>query len=61
MESILKRITPWIPFFIAAGYFLFLVATWQRFIVNMDQNNRKLDDLIEKLSPVSPTESDDKI
>jgi hypothetical protein len=30
MESFAKKIGPWIPLLIAAGYFIFLIATWAK-------------------------------
>jgi hypothetical protein len=32
-ENLLRKITPWLPVLIVAGYFIFLVATWQRYIL----------------------------
>ena len=30
MENFAKKIGPWIPLLIAAGYFIFLIATWAK-------------------------------
>jgi hypothetical protein len=30
MENFARKISPWVPLLIAAGYFLFLVATWAK-------------------------------
>jgi hypothetical protein len=30
MEGFAKKIGPWIPLMIAAGYFIFLIATWAK-------------------------------
>jgi hypothetical protein len=43
----IEKLTPWLPLLIAAGYFLFLVATWQRFIMT----DTKVKELIAKLEP----------
>lgn len=40
-----EHITKWLPLLIAAGYFLFLIATWQRFIMT----DAKIKELIAKI------------
>jgi hypothetical protein len=43
-EATLKKVSAWLPLAIAAGYFLFLIATWQRFLLN----NKAIDDRFNK-------------
>jgi hypothetical protein len=57
IEQILKRISPWIPLLIAAGYFVFLIATWQQFITNQ----KKIDDIIAKVLPHDSAGNSDPI
>lgn len=53
----LEKITPWIPLLIAAGYFLFLIKTWQAFTVNMKAADQRFDDMLKKLYPEPKPES----
>jgi hypothetical protein len=43
-ENTLKKVSAWLPLFIAAGYFLFLVATWQQFLTA----NKAIDERFNK-------------
>lgn len=47
----IEKLTPWIPLIIAAGYFLFLVATWQKFTVNLKAADERFDQMLKKLEP----------
>ncbi len=49
MEKALGKIAPWRPLMIAAGYFLFLVATWQRFTINLKASDERFDAMLKKL------------
>jgi hypothetical protein len=49
MEKALGKIAPWIPLLIAAGYFLFLVATWTRFTTNLKAADERFDEMLKKL------------
>lgn len=41
----IEKLTPWLPLAIVAGYFLFLVATWQRFVMD----SKRINDLLAKV------------
>ena len=49
MEKALAKIAPWVPLMIAAGYFLFLVATWQKFTTNLKASDERFDAMLTKL------------
>jgi hypothetical protein len=49
VEKALAKVAPWIPLMIAAGYFLFLVATWQRFTTNLKAADERFDQMLAKL------------
>lgn len=45
----LKKITPWIPLMIAAGYFLFLVGSWHVMTANLKAADARFDAMIERV------------
>ena len=49
MERTLAKIAPWVPLMIAAGYFLFLVMTWQKFVINLKASDQRFDEMLAKL------------
>jgi hypothetical protein len=52
MDIKIEKLAPWIPVVIAAGYFLFLVMSWQAYVTNMRANNAKLDEALNRLAPI---------
>ena len=55
----IEKLTPWIPLMIAAGYFLFLAATWANFIRNSKTIQERLDTVLGRLeNGVKPNDSD---
>jgi hypothetical protein len=48
-ETTLKKLTPWVPLMIAAGYFLFLVMTWNTLTVNLKAADARFDAMLAKL------------
>lgn len=56
----IKKLTPWIPLAIAAGYFLFLTATWYQFIQSRKQVMETFDAAVEEWLRTKPKpEADD--
>lgn len=53
MEKYVVKITPWIPLMIAAGYFLFLIMTWQSMLVNMKASDARFDAMLKKFERVA--------
>lgn len=51
MEDFAKKIGVWVPLLIAAGYFIFLIATWQKFTVNMKAADERFDQMLKKMYP----------
>lgn len=47
-DSKLKAMLKWIPLAIAAGYFLFLIATWQQFLKAQAQNKDYFEQAVDK-------------
>lgn len=43
----LKAMLKWIPLAIAAGYFLFLIATWQQFLKQQARNKDQFDQALD--------------
>lgn len=48
MEEKLRKLLPWIPLLIAAGYFMFLIGTWQRFTASQQRNQELFDRKVEE-------------
>lgn len=47
MEAFLKKITPWLPVAIAAGYFMFLVMSWKKYITLTDTFEAKFEKIVK--------------
>ena len=43
MEKVAKAVMPWIPLLIAAGYFLYLTLSWQKYTTFLHDVEVKLD------------------
>lgn len=51
LEKFVKRIGPFVPLLIAAGYFIFLIATWQTFVNESAMRKAKIDEILDQLKP----------
>lgn len=49
MEAVLKKAGLFVPLLIAAGYFLFLIATWNKFLAFQAGIKAKVDEYLDQL------------
>jgi hypothetical protein len=50
IEQFVKRVGPFVPLLIAAGYFIFLVGTWSRFLAFQQTLTEKFDQRLDALT-----------
>jgi hypothetical protein len=50
IEVFVKRVGPFVPLLIAAGYFIFLIGTWSKFLAFQQTLTDKFDQRLEALT-----------